>query len=127
MTPEEVEKLIQEENIEIVDLKFNDLPGLWQHFSMPVAEVAAAHSIWGEGVGFDGSSIRGFQKIQESDMILMLDPDTAMVDPMMKHPTVSIICDIYDPLTRELLRLVAEDELATLRWVHDAFLARQPQ
>ena len=58
-------------------------------------------SIWGEGAGFDGSSIRGFQKIQESDMILILDPDTAIIDPIMKHPTISVICDIYDPLTRE--------------------------
>lgn len=105
MTPEEVVKLIKEQNIEIVDLKFNDLPGLWQHFSMPVSEVTdiedVSKSIWGEGAGFDGSSIRGFQKIQESDMILMLDPTTAVVDPMLRHPTVSVICDIYDPLTKE--------------------------
>ncbi len=105
MTPEEVVKLIEDQNIQIVDLKFNDLPGLWQHFSMPVSEVTdihdLAHSIWAEGTGFDGSSIRGFQKIQESDMILMLDPATAMIDPMLQHPTVSLICDIFDPLTRE--------------------------
>ena len=105
MTPEEVVKLIEKENIQIIDLKFNDLPGLWQHFSMPVSEVTdikdVAKSIWGQGAGFDGSSIRGFQKIQESDMILMLDPDTAIIDPIMKHPTISVICDIYDPLTRE--------------------------
>jgi len=105
VTPEEVVKLVENQNIQIVDLKFNDLPGLWQHFSMPVSEITEfddpKNSIWGEGVGFDGSSIRGFQKIQESDMILMLDPETAMVDPMMKAPTVSIICDIFDPLTRE--------------------------
>ena len=86
MTPEDVVKLIEKENVQIIDLKFNDLPGLWQHFSMPVSEVTgfedASKSIWGEGAGFDGSSIRGFQKIQESDMILMLDPDTAMVDPI---------------------------------------------
>jgi glutamine synthetase len=105
VTPEDVVKLIEKENIQIIDLKFNDLPGLWQHFSMPVSQVTgfedASKSIWGEGAGFDGSSIRGFQKIQESDMILMLDPDTAMIDPIMKHPTISVICDIYDPLTRE--------------------------
>lgn len=100
-----VGKIIEKNNIQIVDLKFNDLPGLWQHFSMPVSELTEiddpVKSIWAEGIGFDGSSIRGFKKIQESDMILMLDPDTAVVDPACEIPTLSIICDIYDPLTRE--------------------------
>ncbi len=100
-----VMRIIEEKNIQIVDLKFNDLPGLWQHFSMPVSELTEiddpVKSIWAEGIGFDGSSIRGFRKIQESDMILMLDPDTAVVDPACEVPTLSIICDIYDPLTRE--------------------------
>lgn len=98
-------KLIKENNIQIVDLKFNDLPGLWQHFSIPVSELwemdDPVKSIWQEGIGFDGSSIRGFQEIQESDMILMLDPDTAVVDPICEIPTLSIICDIYDPITRK--------------------------
>jgi glutamine synthetase len=100
-----VNELIKKNNIQIVDLKFNDLPGLWQHFSMPVRELTEIDdpltSIWAEGVGFDGSSIRGFQKIQESDMILMLDPATAIVDPVCEVPTLSIICDIYDPLTKK--------------------------
>ncbi|MCH7700005.1 MAG: type I glutamate--ammonia ligase [Chloroflexi bacterium] len=104
MTPEEVAKYIKENDIKIVDLKFNDLPGLWQHFSLPVSEVVGDDgkptSMWEEGVGFDGSSIRGFQKIQESDMILILDPDTAVLDPMLKVPTLSVICDILDPVTR---------------------------
>ena len=98
MTPDEVGKLIKEKQIKIVDLKFNDLPGLWQHFSMPASELP---DIWGEGVGFDGSSVRGFQKIQESDMILIADPDSACVDPILKVPTLSVLCDIYDPLTRK--------------------------
>ena len=98
MTPDEVGKLIKEKQIKIVDLKFNDLPGLWQHFSMPASELP---DIWGEGVGFDGSSVRGFQKIQESDMILIADPDSACVDPILKVPTLSVLCDIYDPLTRQ--------------------------
>src|SRR3989304_4876385 len=72
-----ISKLIKENGIEIVDLKFNDLPGMWQHFSMPVSELTEiddpVKSIWVEGVGFDGSSIRGFQKIQESDMLLIPD------------------------------------------------------
>lgn len=102
---QKVTELIKENNIQIVDLKFNDLPGLWQHFSIPASELSEIDdpikSIWAEGIGFDGSSIRGFQKIQESDMILQLDPTTAVVDPACEVPTLSIICDIYDPLSKE--------------------------
>jgi len=108
LTPQEAEKvfeLIKANNIQIIDLKFNDLPGLWQHFSMPVSELTEmddlTQSIWLEGVGFDGSSIRGFQQIQESDMILLPDPATARLDPACEIPTLSIICDIYDPLTKQ--------------------------
>lgn len=105
MTPEAVVKLVNEQDVKIVDLKFNDLPGLWQHFSLPVAQFTdlkdIKNSIWQDGVGFDGSSIRGFQKIQESDMILIPDPTSARVDPMLDVPTLSLICDIYDPLTRK--------------------------
>jgi glutamine synthetase len=93
-----ISKLIKENNIQIVDLKFNDLPGLWQHFSIPSSELweidDPVKSIWVEGIGFDGSSIRGFQKIQESDMLLQLDPACDV-------PTLSIICDIYDPITKK--------------------------
>lgn len=99
--PKDVIKFCKENNIEVVDLKFNDLPGLWQHFSLPASELTEmddlTDSIWTEGVGFDGSSIRGFKKIQESDMILIPDPATAVIDPACKVPTLSIICDIYDP------------------------------
>ena len=102
---DKIPKLIKEHNIQIVDLKFNDLPGLWQHFSIPVSELYEiddpVKSIWTEGIGFDGSSIRGFQKIQESDMLLMPDPKTAIVDPACEIPTMSIICDIYDPISKE--------------------------
>jgi len=105
MTPEEVMTFIKKNNIEIVDLKFNDLPGLWQHFSIPASELVElddlTKSIWVEGIGFDGSSIRGFQKIQESDMILIPDPKTAILDPVCQTPTLSIICDIYDPITKQ--------------------------
>ena len=105
MTPEEVAKFIKDQGVDIVDLKFNDLPGLWQHFSMLATEVTdvedGSGGIWGEGVGFDGSSIRGFQKIQESDMILMPDPTTARIDPVLKARTLSVICDIYDPLSKQ--------------------------
>jgi glutamine synthetase len=99
-----VNALIKKNHIKIVDLKFNDLPGLWQHFSIPATELNGSTSpdagIWAEGIGFDGSSIRGFQKIQESDMLLYLDTATAVVDPVCEIPTVSIICDVYDPVTK---------------------------
>ncbi len=104
----EIEKVIQiikENNIAIIDLKFTDLPGLWQHFSIPAQELYEAgdplKSIWSEGIGFDGSSIRGFQKIQESDMNLYLDATTAIVDPACEIPTLSILCDIYDPISKK--------------------------
>ena len=104
-TPEEIKHFIQKNKIQIVDFKFNDLPGLWQHFSIPATDLVdydkLENSIWVEGIGFDGSSIRGFQKIQESDMNLMPDPATAAVDPVCQIPTLSIICDVYDPITRE--------------------------
>ena len=99
-TPDEVKKYIQRNKIQVVDFKFNDLPGLWQHFSIPAADLLE-NTIWEEGIGFDGSSIRGFKKIQESDMILRPDPTTAVLDPVCQYPTLSIICDIYDPVTKE--------------------------
>jgi glutamine synthetase len=108
LTPEDAQQindLIKKNDIQIIDLKFNDLPGLWQHFSIPPAELTEMDdlttSVWVEGIGFDGSSIRGFQKIQESDMILIPDPTTARVDPACSIPTLSITCDIFDPLTKE--------------------------
>lgn len=104
-TPEEIKSFIKKHPIQVVDFKFNDLPGLWQHFSIPAAELIDStnpdKSIWKQGIGFDGSSIRGFQKIQESDMLLIPDPSTAVVDPVMQIPSLSIICDIYDPITKE--------------------------
>ncbi len=104
-TPEEVKRYIQKNKIQVVDLKFNDLPGLWQHFSIPATDLVdydkLEKSIWVEGIGFDGSSIRGFQKIHESDMLLIPDPTTAVIDPVCKVPTLSVICDIYDPITKE--------------------------
>ncbi|MBI5789578.1 MAG: type I glutamate--ammonia ligase [Candidatus Schekmanbacteria bacterium] len=102
---QDVIKYCKENQIEIVDLKFNDLPGLWQHFTIPASELLEFDDVnkspWKQGVGFDGSSIRGFQKIQESDMLLIPDPTTAILDPICAHPTLSVICDICDPLTRK--------------------------
>ncbi|MDH7497178.1 MAG: type I glutamate--ammonia ligase [Syntrophomonadaceae bacterium] len=106
MTPEDISALIKDKSISFIDLKFNDLPGLWQHFTIPSSELTGsadlAHSgIFEEGIGFDGSSIRGFQEIQESDMILIPDPATAVIDPVCSHYTLTMICDIYDPITRQ--------------------------
>src|SRR5512133_2267880 len=89
--------LVKKNKIEIVDFKFVDVPGLWQHFSIPASELTA--DLFEEGIGFDGSSIRGFQTINESDMLLFPDPDTAVIDPFNTVPTLVLICDVKDPLT----------------------------
>jgi glutamine synthetase len=91
--------LIKQRNIQVVDVKFCDLPGTWQHFSIPAATLD--ETMIREGLGFDGSSVRGFQAINESDMLLIPDVSTAFVDPVLSVPTLSLTCDIYDPLTRE--------------------------
>jgi glutamine synthetase len=91
--------LIKQKNIQVVDVKFTDLPGTWQHFSIPASTLD--EDMIAEGLGFDGSSIRGFQAINESDMLLMPDVSTAFVDPVLSVPTLSITCDVYDPITRE--------------------------
>jgi glutamine synthetase len=98
-TPADVLKLAKDQGIKIVDYRFIDLPGVWQHFSVPVEELSL--DTFEEGLGFDGSSIRGFQQIQESDMLLFPDPSTAFVDPFSKYPTLNLICDVRDPLTHE--------------------------
>ena len=100
-TPDEIKRYIQKNNIQVIDFKFNDLPGLWQHISIPAGDFLDGRGIFDEGIGFDGSSIRGFKKIQESDMLLRPDPKTAVLDPIYATPTLSIICDIYDPITKE--------------------------
>ncbi|MCB0003862.1 MAG: type I glutamate--ammonia ligase [Anaerolineae bacterium] len=85
--------------VKMVDFRFTDLPGVWQHFSVPAKELTA--ETFEEGVGFDGSSIRGFKEIHESDMLLMLDAETAFIDPVLEVPTLAIVCDVYDPITRD--------------------------
>jgi glutamine synthetase len=96
-TPEEVIAFARQQGVQFVDYKFVDLPGTWQHFSSPIGKLD--EDVFEKGVGFDGSSIRGFQKIHESDMLLMPDPTTALVDPITKVPTLSIVCDVKDPIT----------------------------
>ncbi|MBI3004424.1 MAG: type I glutamate--ammonia ligase [Ignavibacteriales bacterium] len=91
--------MIKDRDVRVVDLKFTDLLGQWQHFSVTTTEFN--EDVFEDGIGFDGSSIRGFQKIHESDMILFPDPETAFVDPFTAVPTLSLICDVADPITRE--------------------------
>jgi len=89
--------LAMAKDVTMVDLRFTDLLGMWHHFTLPAGELSA--ELFEEGIGFDGSSIRGFQEIHESDMILIPDPTTCFVDPVFEVPTQVIICDIYDPIT----------------------------
>ena len=99
MKPQEVMALIKDKEVRAVDLRFVDLPGLWQHFTMSTKEFS--EDAFNEGVGFDGSSIRGFQEIQESDMLLVPDPTTAFVDPFAAASTLILICNVKDPVTGE--------------------------
>src|SRR5215208_1851402 len=94
-SPKAVIEKARELGVKMVDFKFIDLPGLWQHFSIPVGQLT--EDLFSEGIGFDGSSIRGFQKINESDMLLMPDPSTAIKDPALNVPTLSIIADVVEP------------------------------
>jgi glutamine synthetase len=98
-TPQEVLKLAKDSGVDFVDLRFCDLPGVMQHFSVPTHQLT--EESFTEGFGFDGSSIRGFQEIQESDMLLMPDPDTAVLDPFREHTTLNINCFVEDPVTGE--------------------------
>jgi len=99
MKPQDVMSLIKEQSVKVVDLRFVDLPGQWQHFSVSTREFSA--DVFEEGIGFDGSSIRGFQAIQESDMLLFPDPSSAFLDPFTAVPTLVMICDVRDPMTGE--------------------------
>jgi glutamine synthetase len=98
-TPKDVLALMEKEKVEIVDLRFMDFPGLWQHFSVPASEID--EDAFTEGIGFDGSSIRGWQAINESDMIVKPVPSSAFIDPFTRHKTLVMICNIADPLTGE--------------------------
>ncbi|MBC7327066.1 type I glutamate--ammonia ligase [bacterium] len=95
------EKLVRalEKGVQVVDLRFTDLLGGWQHFSIPVEELS--EELFTEGIGFDGSSIVGFQEIHESDMILVPDMETMFIDPLLSPTTLVFICDVVDPITRQ--------------------------
>ena len=96
-TVEDVLKAIKDNGVRIVDVRFTDVPGTWQHFSVPASAFDA--DCFDEGIGFDGSSIRGFKMIQESDMLVIPDPTTAFLDPFTKAPTLNLICTVRDPVT----------------------------
>jgi glutamine synthetase len=84
-------------NVKMVDIRFIDLPGTWQHFTVPVRRLD--EDLFSEGLPFDGSSIRGFQEIHESDMLLLPDPDSAFIDPVAEIPTLVLTCNVHDPIT----------------------------
>jgi glutamine synthetase len=99
MNANDVIELIKKKHVEVVDLKFGDFPGTWQHFTLPISQMSP--EIFTEGLGFDGSSIRGWQAINASDMLVVPDPETAMIDPFSEKITLSMICNIVDPITQE--------------------------
>jgi glutamine synthetase len=99
-TPKDVLDMAKKADAQIVDFRFCDLPGLMQHFSVPISELSEEG--FETGYGFDGSSIRGFQEIQESDMLLIPDAEGAYIDPFLSHPTVVLQCFVRDPITGEM-------------------------
>lgn len=99
-TAADVVRRIRHENYEALDLKFVDLFGALQHVTVPAAQVE--EGLFGKGFGFDGSSVRGFQAINESDMILRADPRSAFPDPFFDDPTLSVFCDVVDPRTQDI-------------------------
>lgn len=98
MTPREVLDFAKKNKVEMVDLKFVDLVGTWQHFSIPTSELNL--DLFKDGAGFDGSSIRGWKAIQNSDMLVFPDPNSARMDPFTELPTLSMVCNVQDPITR---------------------------
>ena len=99
MNTEDVLSLCKEKSIKVVDFRFMDFPGLWKHFTIPARRLD--EEIFENGLGFDGSSIRGWKSINESDMLIVPQPETCVVDPFFSVPAISLICNIQDPITRE--------------------------
>ncbi len=99
-TPAEALTFTEEQNVAFIDVRFTDVPGRWQHFSIPAH--ALDEDVFDEGLGFDGSSIQGFQGIEASDMLLLLDPSSAFIDPFMQHKTLVFVAGVKDPVTGEL-------------------------
>lgn len=132
MTPKDVIKFAAENKAVMVDFKFLDFPGVWQHFSVPVDELK--EEIFEDGLGFDGSSIRGWQAIHTSDMLIIPDPETAFMDPFTKFPTVSLICNIVDPITKEYytrdpryIAQKAESYMKSIKIADTAYFGPEPE
>src|SRR3979411_570857 len=98
-SPAEVLDRARAAGVKVVDFRFVDLPGTWQHFSVPLSGLD--EDAFAEGLGVAGSSCRGFQAINESDMLLIPDPDSATLDPVLQVPTIYLVCNVIDPLQRE--------------------------
>ena len=99
MKPKDVLELAKANDVKFIDLKFIDFPGVWQHTQLPVSRLEEA--MFEDGVAFDGSSIRGWQPINASDMIMIPDASTAKLDPFFAHPTISLVCSVFDPITKQ--------------------------
>ncbi|HIJ66164.1 MAG TPA: type I glutamate--ammonia ligase [Candidatus Hydrogenedentes bacterium] len=99
LTPRDVLKRSEEDGVQFIDLRFMDFPGLMQHFTVPVAQLE--EDTFESGFGFDGSSIRGWREIHESDMLVMPDPTTATLDPFAEIATLILYCNVLDPITKE--------------------------
>ena len=132
LSPSDVLKMVKDEGVEFIDYRFCDLPGLMQHVTVPAKTLE--ESTFTDGHGFDGSSIRGFQEIQESDMILLPDSSTAVVDPFRARPTLILNCFVHDPVTMEAYsrdpRYVAKKAEAYLQSTgiaDEAFFGPEPE
>lgn len=99
MTPKEVLALIRQREVTTVDLRFMDFPGVWQHFAIPADSLT--EETFEEGIGFDGSSVVGWRAINEADLLVLPQPETALIDPFAARPTLTMICNIHDPVTHE--------------------------
>ena len=99
MNAKEAVELGKKHEVKFVDLKFIDFPGTWQHTTIPAHRLDEA--LFEDGIGFDGSSIRGWQPINASDMLIVPDAETARLDPFTVHPTLSVICSVFDPITKQ--------------------------
>ena len=99
MTPKEVLAQIRQREVTTVDLRFMDFPGVWQHFAIPAD--ALTEETFEEGIGFDGSSVVGWRAINEADLLVVPQSETALIDPFTAQPTLTMVCNIQDPITQQ--------------------------
>ena len=113
-TPKDLMSEIKDMDIKMVDMRFTDIPGTTQHFTIPIKFLD--EDIFSDGLGFDGSSVRGFQEIQDSDMIVLPDATTAYIDPFFSEKTLALHCNIKDPVT--LVDIVVTQEILPKKLRH---------